>query len=154
MVFAALGGLAIFIVSILVFTSVLLRELGIGGLRGDFEMVEIACAVCASLFLPLCQLKRGHVMVDIFTSWTPESVQRRLDGVWMLVFAFGWAFICWRLTHGMSEMHEYGDKTMLLGAPLWMVYIPAILGTGISALIAVVSALPLLSNAFRALKVN
>lgn len=154
MVCAGLGGLAMFSVSLLVTGSVLFRSLGLGGLRGDFELVELACALCASLFLPLCQLNRGHVMVDLFTSWMGPRAQGKLDGLWMLVFAVAWAFISWRLFHGLLEMHDYGDKTMLLRAPIWIVFIPAVFGTALSALIALITALPLLSNATRALKVN
>lgn len=151
---AGLGGAAIFTASLLVTGSVLFRTLGLGGMRGDFEMVELVCATCASLFLPLCQLNRGHVMVDLFTSWMGPRAQGKLDGLWMLLFAAAWAFISWRLLHGLLELHDYGDKTMLLRAPIWIVYIPAVFGTGLSALIAFVCALPLLSRANRAIKVN
>ena len=151
---AGLGGVAIFAASILVTGSVLFRTLGLGGMRGDFEMVELVCATCASLFLPLCQLNKGHVMVDLFTSWMSPKAQGRLEGVWMLIFGVAWAFVCWRLLHGLLEIHDYGDKTMLLRAPIWYVYVPAVIGTGLSALIAFVTALPLLSNATRGMKVN
>ncbi|MBN9888184.1 TRAP transporter small permease [Salipiger abyssi] len=151
---AGLGGLVIFVSAIIVSASVLMRNLGFGGIRGDFELVELACAACASLFLPLCQLTKGHVMVDLFTGWLPPSVQRRMDGLWTLVFAFAWAFLAWRLSIGLEEMHSYGDRTMLLRAPIWWVYMPAILGTTLSAIIAFVTALPMISNIFRAIQVR
>lgn len=133
---AALGGAAIFAVSLLVTASVLLRNLGLGGIRGDFELTEIVCATCASLFLPLCQLRRGHVLVDVFTGWLPRHTRLQMDGVWTLVFGLCWAFVALRLCHGMLEVRGYGDRTMLLGVPVWWVYLPAILGTALSALVA------------------
>ena len=36
-------------------------------LVGDFELIEIACAVAIFLFLPLCQLKNGNIVVEAFT---------------------------------------------------------------------------------------
>nr|WP_319249834.1 TRAP transporter small permease [uncultured Celeribacter sp.] len=151
---AGLGGAVIFLASIAVTLSVVMRNLGFGGIRGDFELVELACAACASLFLPLCQFNKGHVMVDLFTLWLKPVIQRRFDGVWTLVFAFGWAFLAWRLCIGLSEMHDYGDRTMLLRAPIWWVYLPAIFGAGLSALVAILQALPMLSGSFRGMEVR
>ncbi|SFK05110.1 TRAP transporter small permease [Celeribacter neptunius] len=151
---AGLGGVVIFGASLAVTLSVVMRNIGLGGIRGDFELVELACAACASLFLPLCQFNKGHVMVDLFTLWLKPVTQRRFDGVWTLIFAGCWAFLTWRLAVGMGEMHEYGDRTMLLRAPVWWVYLPAIFGAGLSAVVAVIQALPMLSHAFRALEVS
>ena len=138
---AALGGFAAFATAAMVTLSVVMRVLGYGGIRGDFEAVELVCAACASLFLPLCQFTRGHVMVDLFTGWMAEQSQRRLDGVWTLLFAFAWAVLSWRLTHGLLTLQGYGDRTMLLGFPIWTVYIPAVFGTALSALVALVTGL-------------
>ncbi|AJE46180.1 TRAP transporter small permease [Celeribacter indicus] len=151
---AGAGGAVIFASALLVTLSVAMRNLGLGGIRGDFELVELACAACASLFLPLCQFNKGHVMVDLFTLWLPARAQRRLDGLWTLAFAFAWAFVAWRLTVGLGEMRGYGDRTMLLRAPIWWVYLPAILGTALSALIAALQSLPMLSQGLRALEVR
>ncbi|WP_210245200.1 TRAP transporter small permease [Martelella alba] len=136
LVSAGLGGFAAFAAAIMVSISVLLRALGLGGIRGDFEAMQLVCAACASLFLPLCQYSKGHVMVDLFTAWMPTRGQRRLDGLWTLLFALAWAILSWRLFHGMQTMLDYGDRTMLLNFPVWMIYLPAVIGTGLSAIIA------------------
>ncbi|SLN25979.1 Tripartite ATP-independent periplasmic transporters, DctQ component [Aquimixticola soesokkakensis] len=143
---AALGGLTIFLAACAVTASVVMRNIGVGGIRGDFELVELTCAICASLFLPLCQFTRGHVMVDLFTGWMPLPARRALDGVWMLLFGLVWAFLAWRLSHGMLELKDYGDRTMLLRAPIWWVYVPAVFGTGLSAVVAVLTSLPMLAG--------
>jgi TRAP-type C4-dicarboxylate transport system permease small subunit len=137
---AGLGGVIIFGSALVVTYSVVSSTLGFGAFRGEFELVELACAACASLFLPLCQLKKGHVMVDVFTNWLPMSTNRMIDGVWTFLFALVWALLCWRLFHGMLEVQGYGDRTMLLRAPIWWVYVPAVLGTGLSAVVAVIVA--------------
>ena len=138
---AGLGGVVIFGAAVFVTVSVIKANLGMGSLRGEFELVELACAACASLFLPLCQLKKGHVMVDVFTSGLNQNTNRVVDGLWTVLFALGWAYICSRLVHGLLEFHDYGDKTMMLRAPVWWVYVPAVIGTGFSAIIAALSAL-------------
>lgn len=82
--------------------SVAGSTLGRGALRGEFELVELACAVSVSLFLPLCQLRRGHVMVDVFTASLPRTANRRLDVLWLALFAAVWAFLCVWLFHARS----------------------------------------------------
>lgn len=133
---AGLGGLIIFGSALVVTYSVISSTLGFGAFRGEFELVELACAACASLFLPLCQLTKGHVMVDVFTGWLPLRANRAIDALWTAVFAAAWALLCWRLFHGLIEVQGYGDRTMLLRAPVWWAYVPAVLGTGLSALVA------------------
>jgi TRAP-type C4-dicarboxylate transport system permease small subunit len=71
-------------------------------------------------------------------------VRHRLDGVWTLLFAFGWALLCWRLSLGLRDLYGYGDRTMLLGVPVWWVYIPAVFATALSTLIALITAAHLL----------
>lgn len=141
---AGLGGAAIFAASLTVTLSVALRSLGFGGVRGDFELVEITAAICASLFLPLCQLQKGHVLVDLFTNWLPPRARHRLDGFWTAIFACAWAYVSWRLFSGMLEIHDYGDRTMLLGFPLWLIYLAATFSTGLAAIIALTGSLPML----------
>lgn len=133
---AAIGGLVIFAAAFFVTFSIAKSLLGFGAFRGEFELVELACATCASLFLPLCQLTKGHVMVDVFTNWLPTRFNRSVDAVWTLLFALGWVFISWRLLHGLWEIQGYGDRTMLLRAPIWWVYVPAVFGTALSAFVA------------------
>lgn len=133
---AAIGGLVIFGAAFVVTYSISKSLLGFGAVRGEFELVELACAMCASLFLPLCQLNKGHVMVDVFTSWLPGNTNRYVDAAWTLLFAAAWAFLSWRILHGLWEIRGYGDRTMLLRAPVWWVYVPAVFGTGLSAFVA------------------
>lgn len=138
---AAVGGLVIFGAAFVVTYSIAKSLLGFGAVRGEFELVELACATCASLFLPLCQLTRGHVMVDVFTNALPQGVNRAFDGLWTLLFAAGWAFVSWRILHGLWEVQGYGDRTMLLRAPVWWVYVPAVFGTAVSAFVALMQSL-------------
>ncbi|WP_157937622.1 TRAP transporter small permease [Oceaniglobus roseus] len=135
-ILAALGGAVVFGVAVAVTLSVVMRIVGLQGLRGDFEMVEMSCVAAAGLFLPLCQLNRGHVMVDLFTEWLPRRVRTGLDWIWLLGFALGWAAVCYLTLQGLAEIRAYGDRTMLLSVPVWWAYIPSALGTGAASLIA------------------
>lgn len=137
---AGIGGLVIFGAAVFVTLSVIRANLGMGSFRGEFELVELCCAACASLFLPLCQLNNGHVMVDIFTNGLNAQTSKRIDAAWTLLFAICWALISWWLIDGLVEYYEYGDKTMMLRASLWWIFVPAVIGTAMSAIIAALMA--------------
>jgi TRAP-type C4-dicarboxylate transport system permease small subunit len=133
---AVAAGAVVVGVSLVVAVSVASRSLGLGSVRGDFELVELGCGVSAFLFLPLCQLKRGHIAVDLFTNWLPKRAIGRLEAFWEIVFAIAWAVIVWRFAFGLRDIRGYGDYSMMLGIPLWLIYLPAMFGAGLSALVA------------------
>lgn len=91
---------------------------------GDFEVVQMGVAVAAFTFLPLTQLTRSNVMVDIFTQRASAGVKRALDllgTVIALVFA---AFMLWRMSEGMIDYYEYSEYTAILGIPHWIAFPP------------------------------
>lgn len=133
---SALGGVVILSVATIVTVSITMRNIGLRGISGDFELVEMSCVFAAGLFLPLCQLNKGHVMVDLFTAWMPRRILESMDKFWTLIFAIGWFCLFYYMFHGMNEIREYGDRSMLLKLPLWWAFVPSILGTGLSGLIA------------------
>lgn len=133
---AALGGIVIFGVAVTVSISVVMRNLGLSGVRGDFELVEMSCAVAAGCFLPLAQLNLGHVKVDLFTGFLPLAARMMIDRIWSLCFALGWAALAYATVHGLLEIRDYGDRTMMLSIPVWWAFVPAVFGAAASSLIA------------------
>ncbi|MEQ8390676.1 MAG: TRAP transporter small permease [Thalassospira sp.] len=133
---AGFAGVIILMVATTVTLSVTMRYIGIGGIRGDFELVEIGCGIAAFLFLPLCQRKGNHVMVDIFSIALPERTRNRLDQFWEFVFGMAWVILTWRIALGLVDMYDYNDRSMLLRVPTWIVYAIALFGLGLSALTA------------------
>jgi TRAP-type C4-dicarboxylate transport system permease small subunit len=127
---AIFGGLVMLAAAIMVTTSVILRWLFKAGVKGDFEMVQIATAVAVFAFLPLCQLKRGNVFVDTFTLRAPAWLNRSLDRLWDVVYAGFALLIGWRLIVGGLDAIASRTSSMVLAIPIgW-----AILGTGAMAL--------------------
>ncbi|WP_394690651.1 TRAP transporter small permease [Hoeflea sp.] len=133
---AVLGGAVILTVALIVTVSVIMRNVGLRGITGDFELVQMSCVFAAGLFLPLCQLNKGHVMVDLFTNWLPEKTVARIDQFWTLVFALAWACLFLYMFRGMEEIRAYDDRSMLLKIPMWWGFVPSIIGAGLSSFIA------------------
>jgi len=116
---ALAGGLLALGIAALVTTSVLRRWLFDQPIPGDFEFVQMATAIAVFAFLPLCQARRGNIVVDTFTNRLSARSRNRLDAAWDLVYAGLMALLCVGLFKGAWEAFGYGTTTMVLGLPIW-----------------------------------
>jgi hypothetical protein len=81
------GGAVALAVAAVVVVSVLRRWLFSQPIPGDFELAQIGTAVAVFAFLPYCQVVRGNIVVDTFTSGLPARVRGRIDALWDVVYA-------------------------------------------------------------------
>jgi TRAP-type C4-dicarboxylate transport system permease small subunit len=137
---AVAGGVLMLATAIMVFCSVLGRWLLKAGVKGDFEMVQIATAVAVFAFLPLCQWRRGNVFVDTFTLKTPAAFNRVLDALWDLVYAGFAALIAWRLALGALDAIRSNTSSMVLAIPTgWAIAVASVMA-GFLVVVTVASA--------------
>lgn len=108
--------------------------LGVGPVRGDFELVELGMAVTVCLFLPLCQLMGGHARVDLFTQNIPVPILRIIQALVEILVTAVLVVIVWKLLEGLEAKHRAGTRTTLLQIPLWWAYLASLLGLGLTAL--------------------
>ena len=86
--FAIFGGFILLIAALISIFSIFGRVVFSSPILGDFELVEIACAVAIGSFLPLCHLKNGNVIVDFITAKLPKNKIYFLDAFSSLLFGF------------------------------------------------------------------
>lgn len=91
---------------------------------GDFELVEIGCAIAVFAFLPYCQLKGGNVAVDFVIQRASARARAGLDAVHHLVYAAVAALFAWRLALGGAELRDWGETSMILAVPVWWGFVP------------------------------
>jgi TRAP-type C4-dicarboxylate transport system permease small subunit len=123
---ALLGGLVLFALTLLTVVSVVGRALFNAPIPGDFELVELGMAVAIFAFLPYCQIVRGNVIVDLFTSKASARTRALLDGVGNLLYTAIAALLTWRVALGGLEIRSYSETTMVLQVPVWWGYVPAV----------------------------
>lgn len=99
-----------------------LRQIGIGPVTGDYELVEAGVAFAVFSFLPLTQLTGSHARVDIFTSGLGPKVNAVLGAFWSVVMAAIILLLTWRLYAGMQDKLRYGETTFLIQFPVWWAY--------------------------------
>ncbi|QBY00462.1 TRAP transporter small permease [Rhodophyticola sp. CCM32] len=108
------GGFVLSVLALMVCASILGRALdgvGLSPITGDYELVEAGCAIVVFAFLPWCQLKRGHVSVDIVMQHLPPRVTAFSGLVGDILLTVVAYVILWRLWLGFGEKFPYGSDT-------------------------------------------
>ena len=117
--FAAVGGLILVAIALMSVASIASRFLTSKGLQGDFELVQLGCAVAVAAFLPWGQMRGSHVVVDFFTESAGQRFKNALDAVGALLLAICAAVVAWRMVIGTLELRASQESSMLLGVPTW-----------------------------------
>jgi TRAP-type C4-dicarboxylate transport system permease small subunit len=133
----ALAGGAIFAaITLMSAASVIGRVVG-RPIQGDFELVQLGCAVAIACCLPYCQLQRGHIIVDFFTTRATDRARHALDALGALLLALVMALAAWRTGAGALAMKASNETSMIMGLPVWYAYAlmtPALALTALAAL--------------------
>lgn len=116
---AVFGGLVLTALTLMSLYSVVMRNLVGRPIQGDFELVQMGCAVSVAAFLPFTQLRNGNVFVDFFTSRASSATKARLDAFGSLLVGLALALIAWRTAVGASDAFRNQETTMIMGLPTW-----------------------------------
>lgn len=145
---AVLGGFASLGLGLLVVTSITLRSpvFRLGGVPGDFELVQMLTAISVFCFLPLCQARGGHVIVDAASRGWGEGLRRRVDGLWELVAAVAMGLIAVQSAFGAASLAASNTRSMVLALPTAPVVAICALLAAVLAVIAAVRGLRGLLN--------
>jgi TRAP-type C4-dicarboxylate transport system permease small subunit len=141
---AIAGGLLSVGLAIIVTVHVCLRWLFNSQVPGDIELVQIGTALTIFAFFPLCQSRRGNIVVDSFTTHMSRRGRDRLDALWDLVYA-GMAFIiAWRLAVGAWDTMRSNTVSMILELPTGWAIAACALAAAFLAVVAIATSLRLL----------
>jgi len=119
---AILAGLLMTAITLLTCVSLFGRNTTGWTIAGDFELTGVATGAAIALFMPLCQIKRGHIIVDFFTAKASASTNAFLDRIGALFVCAVFALMAWRTVLGGINAHQTFSGTMMLGFPEWIVY--------------------------------
>ena len=121
-------------------TSITLRAATGRPLQGDFEMVQYACAIGIAAFLPWCQMCRGNIIVDFFTTRLPPRAQAALDAFGALLLALVLGVVAWRAGVGAQAVLASGERAMISRIPVWLPYAGVVPSLALTALVALYTA--------------
>ncbi len=123
---AIAAGLTLVLMALMSLASIVGRTVLDMPILGDYELVQSMSAMAVAMTLPFCQMIRGHIIVDFFSTGFPKPVNRWLDGLANLVLGLAGFLFAWRTAVGMAGLYVSGDASMLLNLPTWWAYVPMV----------------------------
>lgn len=130
---ALAGGAVLIILVVLTCVSIIGRafvpfDIGIGPIRGIYDMTEIGMAAAVFAFLPWAQLTEAHARVDLFQKAIPKTLDRFFDLLFNVAMTFIAAVGTWRLYLGMQDKVSYGETTLIAQIPVWQGFAAGLVG--------------------------
>ena len=138
---AILAGLLLTGITLMTCFSLIGRNTTGVTISGDFELTGVATGAAIALFMPLCQLKRGNIIVDFFTAKVSGRTNAQLDRFGALLLSATFALLSWRTSLGGLSAYETQSGTMMLGFPEWIVYVAMVPPFVLTAVIALAQAI-------------
>jgi TRAP-type C4-dicarboxylate transport system permease small subunit len=110
-------------------------------INGTFDFVESTLVVMVFMGFPATFLRSGHIAVDVIDHFVSPATIARLKQVAAVVSLLFLLFFAWQMFTPALDAFKFGERKQELGLPLWVLWIPMILGFVLSAvaLVAVIS---------------
>jgi TRAP-type C4-dicarboxylate transport system permease small subunit len=134
---AILAGVLLTGITLMTCGSLIGRNTTGDSIVGAFELTGVAAGAAIALFMPLCQARRGNIIVDFFTAHLRPSATANLDRFGALLLAAIFGLLAWRTTLGGLNSHSSHSETQIMGFPEWVVYacmVPSFVLAGLIAL--------------------
>ena len=111
---------------------------------GYEDFVRLVVSAAALMLFPYCQLKRGHVAVDLLVERMPRRAQRVIDAIALAGMTALALFLLYWMSIGMIETRDDHAISRVLGWPEWPFYLPGLISLALWALVAAADAADLL----------
>jgi TRAP-type C4-dicarboxylate transport system permease small subunit len=146
---ALAGGAVLTGIALMSAVSIVGRALLARPIQGDYEIVQIGCAVFVACCLPLAQMRYANIIVDFFTTRASARTQATLDALGALILALVMSLVAWRTAVGTLDIWRSGQTTTILGIPTWYTYVGMLPGLILSAIAGYYCAIERLRGAHR-----
>jgi TRAP-type C4-dicarboxylate transport system permease small subunit len=120
---ALAGGVVLVGIALMAAVSIVGRALLAKPIQGDYELVQMGCAIFVACCLPIAQMGGANIIVDFFTTRASTATQARLDAMGALVLAIVMGIVAWRTGVGLVDMRASGQTSTILGVPTWYTYV-------------------------------
>ncbi|MEP7181490.1 MAG: TRAP transporter small permease [Betaproteobacteria bacterium] len=129
----AIAATALLVMVLALVVDVAMANLFNRPITGTFDVVETTLVIMVFLGFPATFLHNGHIAVDVVDHLASAGTVRRLKllaGVVSLAFLL---FLAWQMVSPALDAFRFGERKQELGLPLWLLWIPMIVGMLLSA---------------------
>ena len=110
-------------------------------ITGTYDIVETTLVFAVFLGIPATFLHNGNIVVDVVDFVASAATIKRLK-VLAAVTSFAFlVLLVWNMLPQAQDAYRFGDKKPELGLPLYVLWVPMLVGTSLSALAVLVAAL-------------
>jgi len=128
---AAITGL-----NVLLFLADLVAPGRLGLVRGYEDLVRLLVSAAVPLLFPWCELRRGHVAVDLVAERLPARLRRGLETAGRAATGAVALFLLFWMVQGMLETRADQRVSSVLGWPEWPFYLPGLFGLALWGAVA------------------
>lgn len=108
----------------------------LGIVRGYEDLVRLLVSAAVPMLFPWCELRRGHVAVDVLADRLPAAIRRLLERAATALAAALALFLAWWMAQGLLETRADGRIASVLGWPEWPFFLPGLLSLLLWAAVA------------------
>ena len=119
---AILAGVLLTGITLLTCGNLITRNTTGDSMAGAFELTAMASGAAIALFMPLCQLRQGNIIVDFFTEKFSDAFNAKLDKLGSFILASVFILLAWRTALGGLNVYDSHSETQIMGFPEWVVY--------------------------------
>lgn len=133
--------LALFGMMLVVVADVFMRYVFNAPIRGSFDLVGMSLVAMVAFGLPRVIAGRMELAIELIDGMVPPRVVRVLSIVAGILSTLVLIFILWAMIKPAMSAYSYGDRSLELNVPIWIVWALAIAGVASAAVAAVAAAL-------------
>lgn len=108
----------------------------VGAFPGYEDFVRLMVSAAVLMLFPYCQLRRGHVAVDLLVERMPQPLQRAIDAISLIAMTLLVGFLFYWMAIGMVEKRADHAVSRVLGWPEWPFWLPGLVSLLLWALVA------------------
>lgn len=131
---------ALLLMMLVVVTDVVLRYVLASPLRGAYDLVQITLVVMVFLGLPRLFVDGSHIAIDLIDHLLPPAGIRFLVRVAAILSVLALGFVSYAMIGPLRSAYQYGDRSLELDLPQWIVWLVALVGVGGAIVAALASA--------------
>ncbi len=106
---------------------------------GAYDMVETMLVFSVFLGIPATFLRNGNIVVDVVDFFVAKETVRRLKQLAQLLTLVFLVLLFFNMITPALDAYKFGDKKQELGLPLWVLWLPIMIGVLMSAIAVLTS---------------
>lgn len=132
---------ALLAMMMVVVADVFMRYVFNAPIRGSFDLVGMCLVVMVAFGLPRVIADRLELAIELIDMLVPPSVLRVLSMVAGILSTLVLLFILWAMIKPTLSAYGYGDRSLELNLPVWIIWALALAGMASAAMAALAAAL-------------